>query len=62
MGKYIGQRLVAQPELTYQSKRYCPVLVALEGSALWGNTLTTALLHYLNRTIPFGLIELFGKG
>ena len=28
-----------------------------EGSALWGNTLTTALLHDLDRTIPFGTIE-----
>jgi len=42
----------------YRSKRYCPVLVAHEGSALWGNTLTTALLHELNRTIPFGTIVL----
>ena len=41
----------------FQSKRYCLVLVALEGSALWGNTLTTALLHDLNRTIPIGTIE-----
>ena len=42
----------------YQSKRYCPVLVAQEGSALWGNTLATALLHDQNATIPFGLIVL----
>ena len=42
----------------YQSIRYCPVLIAQEGSALWGNTLTTALLHDQNRTIPFGLIVL----
>ena len=34
------------------------VLVAQEGSALWGNTLATALLHDLNWTIPFGLIVL----
>jgi len=40
----------------YQSKNYCPVLVAQEGSALWGNTLATALLHDQNRTIPFGLM------
>ena len=40
----------------YRPKRYCPVLVAQEGSALWGNTLTTALLHDLNRTIPFETI------
>jgi len=40
----------------YQSKRYCAVLIALEGSALWGNTLATALLHDQNWTIPFGLI------
>jgi len=38
-----------------QSKRYCPVLAALEGSALWRDTLTTALLHDHNWTIPFGL-------
>jgi len=25
-------------------------------SALWGNTLTTALLHDQNRSVPFGLI------
>jgi len=31
-------------------------LVALEGSASWGNTLVTALLHDQNWTIPFGLI------
>ena len=37
-------------------QRYCPVLNALEGSALWGNTLATAFLHDQNRTIPFGLI------
>jgi len=42
--------------LYYRPKRYCPVLVAQEGSALWGNTLTTALLHDLNWTIPFGTI------
>jgi len=42
----------------YQSKKYCPVLVAQEGSAIWGNTLATALLHDQNRTIPFGLIVL----
>ena len=42
----------------YRPKRYCPVLVAQEGSALWGNTLTTALLHDLNRTIPFGTVVL----
>ena len=42
--------------LYFRPKRYCPVLVAQEGSALWGNTLTTALLHDLNRTIPFGTI------
>jgi len=41
----------------YQSKRYCPVLVAQEGSALWGITLTIALLHDQNRTIPFGLFK-----
>ena len=29
-----------------------------EGSALWGNTLATALLHDQNWTIPFGLIVL----
>jgi len=28
----------------YPSKRHCPVVVALEGSALWGNTLAIALL------------------
>jgi len=39
------------PSLYYRPKRYRPVLVAQEGSALWGNTLTTALLHDLNRTI-----------
>jgi len=39
-----------------QYKRYCPVLVALEGSALWGNTLPTALSHDQNWTVPFGLI------
>jgi len=38
------------------TKRYCPVLVAQEGSALWRNTLATALLQDQNRTIPFGLI------
>jgi len=42
--------------MRYQSKRYCPVLVAQEGSALWRNTLATALLHDPNRAIPFGLI------
>jgi len=42
--------------LYYCPKRYCPVLVAQEGSALWGNTSTTALLHDQNRTILFGLI------
>jgi len=42
--------------MCYAPKRYCPVLVAQEGSALWGNTLTTALLHDQNRTIPYGLI------
>jgi len=40
----------------YRPKRYCPVLVAQEGSPLWGNTLTTALLNDLNRTILFGTI------
>ena len=40
----------------YQS-RYCPVLVAQEGSALWGNTLASALLHDQNQTIPFELIQ-----
>jgi len=39
-----------------QSKRYCPVLVALKGFTLWGGTLATALLHDQHRTIPFGLI------
>jgi len=34
-------------------------VVALEGSALWGNTLATALLHGQNWTIPFGLIVLY---
>jgi len=43
--------------LYYQSKRYCPVLVAQEGSALWGSTLATTLLHDLNRTIPFGVMD-----
>jgi len=43
-------------EWYYQSKRYCPVMVALEGSALWGKTLATALLHDRNWTITFGLI------
>jgi len=43
-------------QLYYQSKRYCPVLVAQEGSALWGITLATALLLDQNWTIPFGLI------
>jgi len=40
----------------YQSKGYCPVLVVQQGSALWGNTLATALLHDQNQTIPLGLI------
>jgi len=31
--------------LYQQSKRYCPFLVALEGSTLWDITLATALLH-----------------
>jgi len=31
---------------TISPKRYCPVLVMQEGSALWGNTLATALLHH----------------
>jgi len=45
--------------ITYnQSKRYCPVAVAIEGSALWRNTLATALLHDRNRTVFFGLIVL----
>jgi len=62
----VGHSMVFHPVsimfalLTYhmykQSKRYCPVLVALEGSALWGNTLATALLHDQNWTIPYGLI------
>jgi len=44
----------------YCPKRYwdIPVLDIYEGSALWGNTLTTALLHDQNRTIHFGLIVL----
>ena len=32
----------------YLSKRYCPVLVVLGGSALWRNTLATALLQTRN--------------
>ena len=40
----------------YQSKTYCPVLVAQEGSTLWGSILITALLHDQNRTIPYGLL------
>jgi len=40
----------------YRPKRFCLVLVAQEGFAWWGNTLTTALLHDLNRAIPFGTI------
>ena len=40
----------------YQSRRYCPALVAQKDSALWEYTLTTALLCHQNRTIPFGLI------
>jgi len=40
----------------YQTKRYCPFVVALEGSVLWGNILFTAFLHGQNRTTPFGLI------
>jgi len=35
---------------------YCPVLVTQEGSALWGNTFATALLHDPKRTIPFELM------
>ena len=42
--------------LYYRPKRYCPVLVAQEWSALWGNTVTNALWHDQNRTIPFALI------
>ena len=42
----------------YRPKRYGPVLVAQEGSALRANTMTTALWHDQNRTIPFGLIVL----
>ena len=55
-----GEGLSAcKTDVTYwQSKRYSPVLVALKGSALWGNTLATALLHDQNWTIPFGLIVL----
>jgi len=45
-------------DMYWRSKRYCPVLVALEGSALWGNTLATAMLHDQNWTIPSGLIVL----
>jgi len=40
----------------YQSKSFCPVPVAQESSALWRNTLATALLLDQNRKIPFGLI------
>jgi len=44
----------------YQSKRYGPVVVALEGSVLQGNTLATgsatAFWPDLNRKIPSGLI------
>jgi len=46
-------------ERYYRPKMFCPALVTQEGSALWGNTLTTALLHDLNRTIPFGTILQF---
>ena len=45
-------------QVYYRPKRYCPLLVAQEGSALWGNTLTTALLDGQNPTIPFGPITL----
>jgi len=63
-GSHVGQvvssfqNIFRGSQLTwyYRPKRYCPVLVALEGSALWGNTLATALSHDQNRTIPFGLI------
>jgi len=49
-------------ELYYQSKRYCPVLVALEDFAFWGNTLATALLlkerecHLFNFTMHEGFL------
>ena len=45
----------------YQSKNYCPVLVVLEGSALWENTLATAVFHDQNWTILFGLIVPFRR-
>jgi len=51
---------LAEAEQTTESvivvQRYCPVLVTLEGSALWRNTFATALLHDQNWTIPLGLI------
>jgi len=37
----------------YQSKRYCLLLFVQEGSALWGDTLATTLLHDQKRTISF---------
>jgi len=43
----------------YRPKRYCPILVTLEGSALWRNTLATVLLHDQNWIIPLGLVVLF---
>jgi len=46
-----------QKVLYDQSKKYCPDEVALEGSALWGNTLATTLQHDQNRTIPSGLTK-----
>jgi len=68
MPDFAAAPLGCQPSLIcrahYQFRRYCPVLVALEGSALRRNTLATALLHDQNRTIPFGLIvvPLGGRG
>jgi len=52
----VAEPKVATPPVQckyYQSKWYRPILVALQGSALWGNTLATALLHDQNRTIPW---------
>jgi len=52
--KKTSRKPTKDTQLLRSSIRYCPVLVALEGSALWGNTLATALLHDQNWTIPFG--------
>jgi len=41
--RYIVVQTKEGREVYNQSKKYCPVLVAQEGSAVWGNTLATAL-------------------